>query len=137
MQPSWRRERDSNPRYPFGYSGFQDRLFQPLTHPSAGVLLHQFTSTHERGYCRERERLALSFVAQRFNGIQLGCPVGGVVAEEDAHDNGEEAADQGDGLRNLDLPMQGVLKKKRPGKARRHSQNSAEDTDDHGLAEEL
>src|SRR5258708_2843685 len=31
----WRRERDSNPRYPFRYSGFQDRLFQPLTHPSA------------------------------------------------------------------------------------------------------
>ncbi len=31
----WRRGRDSNPRYPFGYSGFQDRLFQPLTHPSA------------------------------------------------------------------------------------------------------
>src|SRR6516225_7173459 len=35
----WRRERDSNPRYPFGYSGFQDRLFQPLTHPSAGALI--------------------------------------------------------------------------------------------------
>src|ERR1035438_8985656 len=33
----WRRERDSNPRYPFGYIGFQDRLFQPLTHPSAAV----------------------------------------------------------------------------------------------------
>src|SRR5689334_10515526 len=31
----WRRERDSNPRYPFRYSGFQDRLFQPLTHLSA------------------------------------------------------------------------------------------------------
>src|SRR5437764_15481187 len=31
----WRRERDLNPRYPFGYSGFQDRPFQPLTHPSA------------------------------------------------------------------------------------------------------
>jgi hypothetical protein len=31
----WRRERDSNPRYPFRYNGFQDRLFQPLTHPSA------------------------------------------------------------------------------------------------------
>ena len=30
----WRRERDSNPRYPFGYSGFQDRPFRPLTHPS-------------------------------------------------------------------------------------------------------
>ncbi len=34
---TWRRERDSNPRYPFEYSGFQDRLFQPLTHPSAIV----------------------------------------------------------------------------------------------------
>src|SRR5689334_3098551 len=31
---NWRRERDSNPRYGFPYSGFQDRLFQPLTHPS-------------------------------------------------------------------------------------------------------
>ena len=35
LQTAWRRERDSNPRYPFGYIGFQDRLFQPLTHPSA------------------------------------------------------------------------------------------------------
>ncbi len=34
---SWRRERDSNPRYGFPYSGFQDRPFQPLTHPSAAV----------------------------------------------------------------------------------------------------
>src|SRR5579863_9536128 len=34
VQTAWRRERDSNPRYPFRYSGFQDRLFQPLTHPS-------------------------------------------------------------------------------------------------------
>ena len=34
-ETDWRRERDSNPRYPFEYSGFQDRLFQPLTHPSA------------------------------------------------------------------------------------------------------
>ena len=31
----WRRERDSNPRYPFGYNGFQDRRHQPLGHPSA------------------------------------------------------------------------------------------------------
>ena len=30
----WRRERDSNPRCGFPHSGFQDRLFQPLTHPS-------------------------------------------------------------------------------------------------------
>src|SRR2546423_1739748 len=38
LQAKWRRERDSNPRYPFGYSGFQDRLFQPLTHHSATAL---------------------------------------------------------------------------------------------------
>ena len=37
LQTVWRRERDSNPRSPFGLSGFQDRLFQPLTHPSAFV----------------------------------------------------------------------------------------------------
>src|SRR5262249_10275952 len=30
----WRRERDSNPRAPFEANGFQDRRFQPLTHPS-------------------------------------------------------------------------------------------------------
>ncbi len=32
---AWRREGDSNPRDPFGPNGFQDRRFQPLTHPSA------------------------------------------------------------------------------------------------------
>src|SRR6185295_15625547 len=32
----WRRERDSNPRYPCGYSGFRDRPIQPLSHLSAG-----------------------------------------------------------------------------------------------------
>ena len=31
----WRRERDSNPRYPSGYSGFQDHRHRPLGHPSA------------------------------------------------------------------------------------------------------
>ena len=30
----WRRGGDSNPRDPFGPNGFQDRRFQPLTHPS-------------------------------------------------------------------------------------------------------
>ena len=35
LMTKWRRERDSNPRSPFRLSGFQDRLFQPLTHPSA------------------------------------------------------------------------------------------------------
>ena len=37
----WRRERDSNPRYPFRHSGFQDHPFQPLTHPSALRLVYQ------------------------------------------------------------------------------------------------
>ena len=31
----WRRGWDSNPRDPFRPNGFQDRRFQPLTHPSA------------------------------------------------------------------------------------------------------
>src|SRR6185437_13113840 len=31
----WRRARDSNPRYPFGYVGFQDRCHQPLGQLSA------------------------------------------------------------------------------------------------------
>ena len=30
-----RMERDSNPRYSYQYFGFQDRLFQPLRHPSS------------------------------------------------------------------------------------------------------
>ena len=30
----WRRGRDSNPWYPSGYSGFQDRRHRPLGHPS-------------------------------------------------------------------------------------------------------
>src|ERR1700677_4671364 len=35
FQTGWRRGRDSNPRYPFGYAGFQDRSHQPLGHLSA------------------------------------------------------------------------------------------------------
>src|SRR5207244_4311670 len=31
----WRRERDSNPRYAYAYSGFRDRPIQPLSHLSA------------------------------------------------------------------------------------------------------
>ena len=34
----WRRERDSNPRWSFPHSGFQDRRFQPLTHPSGRLV---------------------------------------------------------------------------------------------------
>src|SRR5215471_10645789 len=35
MQTEWRRERDSNPRYGFPYSSFQDWRLQPLGHLSA------------------------------------------------------------------------------------------------------
>ena len=31
---SWRKRRDSNPRYPFGYASFQDWSHQPLGHSS-------------------------------------------------------------------------------------------------------
>ena len=40
----WRRERDSNPRAPFGANGFQDRRFQPLTHPSEPFLSVAYVS---------------------------------------------------------------------------------------------
>jgi hypothetical protein len=35
----WRRGWDSNPRGPFEPNGFQDRRFQPLTHPSGVEIL--------------------------------------------------------------------------------------------------
>jgi hypothetical protein len=36
VQTVWRRVRDSNPRYPLRYAGFQDRCHQPLGQLSAG-----------------------------------------------------------------------------------------------------
>jgi hypothetical protein len=51
-QTSWRRGRDSNPRYPFGYSGFQDRLFQPLTHLSTMKRVPAFHCTMFRADAR-------------------------------------------------------------------------------------
>ena len=58
QQTVWRRERDSNPRCPLGQSGFQDRLFQPLTHPSAAGVLFHFcklykASLRRLGACRD------------------------------------------------------------------------------------
>ena len=52
---SWRRRRDSNPRYPgCGQNGFRDRRIQPLCHPSAwGVGLEPLI--------RETRRSALLF----------------------------------------------------------------------------
>jgi hypothetical protein len=47
LKTLWRRERDSNPRYPFRHNGFQDRRYQPLTHPSAaGRLLSLYSLPH-------------------------------------------------------------------------------------------
>jgi hypothetical protein len=43
----WRRGRDSNPRYPFGYAGFQDRSHQPLGHLSALTVLLQSAGARE------------------------------------------------------------------------------------------
>ncbi len=37
---TWRRERDSNPRWACAHNGFQDRRFQPLSHPSARAPYH-------------------------------------------------------------------------------------------------
>ena len=33
-EKGWRKERDSNPRNRFRFSGFQDRRIRPLCHPS-------------------------------------------------------------------------------------------------------
>jgi hypothetical protein len=43
----WRRGRDSNPRYPCGYNGFQDRRIQPLCHLSTGVRRKLFPTAND------------------------------------------------------------------------------------------
>ena len=49
----WRRARDSNPRYPFRYVGFQDRCHQPLGQLSADVRLSQIVRPKARP-CEDR-----------------------------------------------------------------------------------
>ncbi len=51
----WRRGRDSNPRYPFGYAGFQDRSHQPLGHLSAALIVLLQSSFYGRGDASEAE----------------------------------------------------------------------------------
>ena len=51
----WRRGRDSNPRYPFGYAGFQDRSHQPLGHLSA-VSRSSLDCTSNRAVFWNRQR---------------------------------------------------------------------------------
>ena len=38
----WRREWDSNPRYPYGYTGFRDRRLRPLGHLSGANIISDF-----------------------------------------------------------------------------------------------
>jgi hypothetical protein len=45
----WRRGWDSNPRDPFRPNGFQDRRFQPLTHPSGCLEFNRRTPPFHKG----------------------------------------------------------------------------------------
>ena len=49
----WRRVRDSNPRYPSGYAGFQDRCHQPLGQLSG---LYSFTTLSTLGLMQRELR---------------------------------------------------------------------------------
>ena len=56
----WRRERDSNPRYPYGYSGFRDRPIQPLSHLSA-----EESTRSKAAFPARKPMLGLDFGAPR------------------------------------------------------------------------
>ena len=79
-----RMERDSNPRYSYQYFGFQDRLFQPLRHPSPSVTYFdsylRYTSIqdkHRKGYSTKTglspylSRLTLSYTEVIFSSISF------------------------------------------------------------------
>ena len=44
----WRKGWDSNPRYPCGHAGFQDRCLKPLGHPSVRCDFNHLTSRNSR-----------------------------------------------------------------------------------------
>ena len=50
LHTGWRRARDSNPRYPFRYAGFQDRSHQPLGQLSI-LLIRQKNPISSPGLC--------------------------------------------------------------------------------------
>src|ERR1700721_2803507 len=60
----WRRGRDSNPRYPFGHAGFQDRSHQPLGHLSDSTVLLQ---ARIFGSVFERRTMAVIIVSTRIS----------------------------------------------------------------------
>lgn len=51
----WRKGWDSNPRYPCGHAGFQDRCLKPLGHPSNCSRIKQLEGKASRTGC-EQER---------------------------------------------------------------------------------
>src|SRR5215216_2207482 len=63
MSEGWRRERDSNPRNPFRFSGFQDHRHRPLGHLSALNKIAQSSILHALAtiecFCRALPHFAL------------------------------------------------------------------------------
>ena len=49
---NWRRKRDSNPRYPYEYCGFQDRRLKPLGHSSDSQCSEAGAAPQWRALCR-------------------------------------------------------------------------------------
>ena len=83
FQKIWRRGRDSNPRYGFPYSGFQDWRHQPLGH-----LSNTYSFTTVRRYDLEGNQISLLFSSdyksapEPFTGFQDRChqPLGQLSA---------------------------------------------------------
>ena len=79
---NWRRERDSNPRAPFEANGFQDRRFQPLTHPSSMTYKRPFN--HCSRYCSGL-LLVLHFFKGQPNrflaGVNIRHPISGACPD--------------------------------------------------------
>src|ERR1700722_1373323 len=68
--PAWRRRGDSNPRDPFGPNGFQDRRFQPLTHPSASEFNWQWVAVPNELVARINKRKQSGLQRKRIAGAR-------------------------------------------------------------------
>src|SRR5450432_486236 len=75
LQTVWRRGRDSNPRYPFGYAGFQDRCHQPLGHLSGSAsVLSQGAAKENRADCYEMGKGMRPLVVNPAGWMLVGGP---------------------------------------------------------------
>src|SRR5712692_5048188 len=68
--------RDSNPRYPYGHTGFRDRPFQPLTHLSTANwrTVNSLRRTDAQGRTEKRQstgRRSLSVLRALFSPVRL------------------------------------------------------------------